>query len=144
MFHKRCKISWRLREYYRLRRDSALWKFNFTAWSLYTQVNSTHIHYIGGWVCHRVRLYLMEGRKFSYPCNELNSNSSAVQSVDHRSTDWTIPAPFKTLLFVQNTSILYLYLQVWWSWSLLLSSGQSSWLQIRRPGFDSQHYQKKK
>jgi hypothetical protein len=24
------------------------------------------------------------------------------------------------------------------------SSGQSSWLQIRRPGFDSQHYQKKK
>jgi hypothetical protein len=26
----------------------------------------------------------------------------------------------------------------------LWSSGQSSWLQIRRPGFDSQHYQKKK
>jgi hypothetical protein len=25
----------------------------------------------------------------------------------------------------------------------LWSSGQSSWLQIRRPGFDSQHYQKK-
>jgi hypothetical protein len=24
----------------------------------------------------------------------------------------------------------------------LWSSGQSSWLQIRRPGFDSQHYQK--
>jgi hypothetical protein len=24
------------------------------------------------------------------------------------------------------------------------SSGQSSWLQIRRPGFDSRHYQKKK
>jgi hypothetical protein len=24
------------------------------------------------------------------------------------------------------------------------SSGQSSWLQIRRPGFDSWHYQKKK
>jgi hypothetical protein len=23
-------------------------------------------------------------------------------------------------------------------------SGQSSWLQIRRPGFDSRHYQKKK
>jgi hypothetical protein len=34
-------------------------------------------------------------------------------------------------------------------WKLLLfpaplwSSGQSSWLQIRRPGFDSRHYQKK-
>jgi hypothetical protein len=26
----------------------------------------------------------------------------------------------------------------------LLSSGQSSWLQIRRPGFDSRHYRKKK
>jgi hypothetical protein len=24
------------------------------------------------------------------------------------------------------------------------ASGQSSWLQIRRPGFDSRHYQKKK
>jgi hypothetical protein len=26
----------------------------------------------------------------------------------------------------------------------LWSSGQSSWLQIRRPGFDFRHYQKKK
>jgi hypothetical protein len=26
----------------------------------------------------------------------------------------------------------------------LWSSGQSSWLRIRRPGFDSRHYQKKK
>jgi hypothetical protein len=26
----------------------------------------------------------------------------------------------------------------------LWSSGQSSWVQIRRPGFDSGHYQKKK
>jgi hypothetical protein len=26
----------------------------------------------------------------------------------------------------------------------LWSSGQSSWLQIRRPGFDSRHFQKKK
>jgi hypothetical protein len=26
----------------------------------------------------------------------------------------------------------------------LWSNGQSSWLQIRRPGFDSRHYQKKK
>jgi hypothetical protein len=48
-------------------------------------------------------------------------------------------------------------LQGWW-WSVgpkfffftrwqhrppLWSSGQSSWLQIRRPGFDSRHYQKK-
>jgi hypothetical protein len=31
---------------------------------------------------------------------------------------------------------------VWFGF--LWSSGQSSWLQIRRPGFDSRHYQKKK
>jgi hypothetical protein len=35
------------------------------------------------------------------------------------------------------------FLVVWW-WPPLWSSGQSSWLQIRRPGFDSRHYQKKK
>jgi hypothetical protein len=29
------------------------------------------------------------------------------------------------------------------SWPPLWSSGQSSWIQIRRPGFDSRHYQKK-
>jgi hypothetical protein len=29
-------------------------------------------------------------------------------------------------------------------WPPLWSSGQSSWLQIRRPGFDSRHYQEKK
>jgi hypothetical protein len=29
-------------------------------------------------------------------------------------------------------------------WPPLWSSGQSSWLQIRRHGFDSRHYQKKK
>jgi hypothetical protein len=29
-------------------------------------------------------------------------------------------------------------------WPPLWSSGQSSWRQIRRPGFDSRHYQKKK
>jgi hypothetical protein len=28
-------------------------------------------------------------------------------------------------------------------WPPLLSGGQSSWLQIQRPGFDSRHYQKK-
>jgi hypothetical protein len=31
-----------------------------------------------------------------------------------------------------------------YSWPPLWSSGQSSWLQIRRPGLDSRHYQKKK
>jgi hypothetical protein len=30
------------------------------------------------------------------------------------------------------------------NWPPLWSSGQSSWLQIRRPGFDSRHYQNKK
>jgi hypothetical protein len=31
-----------------------------------------------------------------------------------------------------------------WPWPPLWSSGQRSWLQIRRPGFDSRHYQKTK
>jgi hypothetical protein len=45
---------------------------------------------------------------------------------------------------MQNTFSSYSY-----SWTFfiyyacMLSSGQSSWLQIRRPGFDSRHYQKK-
>jgi hypothetical protein len=34
--------------------------------------------------------------------------------------------------------------QILFSGPPLWSSGQSSWLQIRRPGFDSRHYQKKK
>jgi hypothetical protein len=32
----------------------------------------------------------------------------------------------------------------YWGGPPLWSSGQSSWLQIRRPGFDSRHYKKKK
>jgi hypothetical protein len=32
---------------------------------------------------------------------------------------------------------IYIYIYRLWS------SGQSSWLQIRRPGFDSRHYQKR-
>jgi hypothetical protein len=37
-----------------------------------------------------------------------------------------------------------IYFSVMDYWPPLWSSGQSSWLQIRRPGFDSRHYQKKK
>jgi hypothetical protein len=37
-----------------------------------------------------------------------------------------------------------LKLKIWLRWPPLWSSGQNSWLQIRRPGFDSRHYQKKK
>jgi hypothetical protein len=36
------------------------------------------------------------------------------------------------------------FAKIFYSWPPLWSSGQSSWLQIRRPGFDSRHYQKKK
>jgi hypothetical protein len=39
---------------------------------------------------------------------------------------------------------LCLLVVVWSVRPPLWSSGQSSWLQIRRPGFDSRHYQKKK
>jgi hypothetical protein len=34
-----------------------------------------------------------------------------------------------------------LFLQNFWKLCFLWSSGQSSWLTIRRPGFDSRHYQ---
>jgi hypothetical protein len=37
---------------------------------------------------------------------------------------------------------IYVRIVTWWP--PLCSSGQSSWLQIRRLGFDSRHYQKKK
>jgi hypothetical protein len=36
-----------------------------------------------------------------------------------------------------SMSLLYIRPPLW-------SSGQSSWLQIQRPGFDSRHYQKKR
>jgi hypothetical protein len=38
---------------------------------------------------------------------------------------------------IQTVKIITLYTTM-----PLWSSGQSSWLQIRRPGFDSRHYQK--
>jgi hypothetical protein len=39
----------------------------------------------------------------------------------------------------------YIHIGCWsYDWPPLWSSGQSSWLQIRRPVFDSRHYQKKK
>jgi hypothetical protein len=46
----------------------------------------------------------------------------------------TVPLYFSLLIFV------YLFNDGPPLWS----SGQSSWLQIRRPGLDSRHYQKKK
>jgi hypothetical protein len=57
---------------------------------------------------------------------------------------------------VSRDSRQYFLFQIWYSpnmkillfishrWPPQWSSGQSSWLQIRRPGFDSRHYQKKK
>jgi hypothetical protein len=42
-------------------------------------------------------------------------------------------------LLLGNSAIIYVIL-----FSACWSSGQSSWLQIRRPGFDSRHYHKKK
>jgi hypothetical protein len=42
------------------------------------------------------------------------------------------------------TALLVLFKFVYQEWRPpLWSSGYSSWLQIRRPGFDSRHYQKK-
>jgi hypothetical protein len=44
------------------------------------------------------------------------------------------------LYFIYFISLYYLFILFYFVWS----SGQSSWLQIRRPGFDSRHYQNKK
>jgi hypothetical protein len=53
------------------------------------------------------------------------------------------------IIIIRQTYILYiltsnLLSDIIISWPPLWSSGKSSWLQIRRPGFDSRHYQKKK
>jgi hypothetical protein len=46
---------------------------------------------------------------------------------------------------ISYRGILYIYKCYVSSFGpLLWSSGQSSWLQIQRPGFDSRHYQKRK
>jgi hypothetical protein len=47
------------------------------------------------------------------------------------------------ILKCNHFPLLLLLLLLLLLWPPLGSSGQSSWLQIRRPGFDSRHYQKK-
>jgi hypothetical protein len=44
---------------------------------------------------------------------------------------------YQTLKHIANTNNCYSLIK----WPPLLPSGQVSWLQIRRPGFDSRHYQ---
>jgi hypothetical protein len=44
----------------------------------------------------------------------------------------------QALAYLNKSTVLLKYGPPLWS------SGQSSWLQIRRPGFDSRHYQEKK
>jgi hypothetical protein len=46
--------------------------------------------------------------------------------------------------FVLRFFVFYFYFHMLYYRPPLWSSGQSSWLLIRRPGFDSRHYQKKK
>jgi hypothetical protein len=45
--------------------------------------------------------------------------------------------------FLPMASITHFY-PSYYKLEPLWSSGQSSWLEIRRPGFDSRHYQRKK
>jgi hypothetical protein len=51
-------------------------------------------------------------------------------------TEWNVG---RVPVFVQRN-----YVRMGQIWPPLWSSGQSSWLQIRKPGFDSRHYQEKK
>jgi hypothetical protein len=50
-------------------------------------------HLIGGCMGPKVGLFVMEKRKISCPCRESNSESSVLQPVVRRYTDWAIPAP---------------------------------------------------
>jgi hypothetical protein len=52
---------------------------------------------------------------------------------------WWQRDPLTTVLH-QSKWIIFIAVFPWF-WPLLWSSGQSSWLQIQRSGFDSQHYQ---
>jgi hypothetical protein len=61
----------------------------------------------------------------------------ASQSAEQWSLDFL---PTWILVRIMSWRIYYLFTV---RWPPLWSSGQSSWLQIRRPGFDSRHYQKK-
>jgi hypothetical protein len=54
-----------------------------------------------------------------------------------------LPAPFTGEKATGLLSLIFIF-SFCWLCEPLWSSGQSSWLQIRRPGFDSRHYQKKK
>jgi hypothetical protein len=55
------------------------------------------------------------------------------------------PRIFQTQFFKESSRPVFVFLLIWFiSRPPLWSSGQRSWLQIRRPGFDSRHYHKKK
>jgi hypothetical protein len=70
-----------------------------------------------------------EYRKLSSPCTESKAD---------------LPVDNSSLYRVSYTDFFFfIYVFSAVERPPLLSSGQSSWLQIRRPGFDFQHYQKK-
>jgi hypothetical protein len=68
--------------------------------------------------------------------------------------EWGAPQNSAPLRNMSRSWFRGMFLVYWHSWIVmcivfvagppLWSSGQSSWLQIRRPGFDSRHHQKKK
>jgi hypothetical protein len=50
---------------------------------------------------------------------------------------------FMNLMTAYGLGALETFMNLMTAYGPLWSSGQSSWLQIRRPGFDSRHYQKR-
>jgi hypothetical protein len=104
---------------------------------------------------HRLEVIYFHKTEYSFPWNQLllywSWNSQPFMEPDVSSPCRHEPVTKTCLDFLQSTSShsrmglpINIKAAVALSWPPLWSSGQSSWIQIRRPGFDSRHYQKKK
>jgi ribosomal protein L37E len=78
-----------------------------------------------------------------------SSQQSGINSTNPNTSPYSVQLYFSFLFFSFFSTTSYfvftiICMCIWVGRPPLWSSGQSSWLQIRRPGFDSWHYQKKK
>jgi hypothetical protein len=139
---------------------------------IHCQVQQTAMHFWNIWITADIALLhelINEGAVFTVPVSQTggsslvyvtigfeepqcNSRLTAMPSTFSRArlnkheSSSQLPHILSQVWAAQTASIRF-YLCLWPSSGErrppLWSSGQSSWLQIRRPGFDSRHYQKK-